>query len=48
VPRRIAAEPQFGDFSDWVNVFKPGTGTITVWENQGGKRGAQLYNKSGM
>jgi len=26
-----------------VNVFKPGTGTITIWENAAGKRGAQLY-----
>ena len=34
---------KFADFSDWVNVFKPGTGTITIWENTGGKRGAQLY-----
>lgn len=33
----------FGSFSDWVNVFKPGTGTITVFENIGGKRGPQLY-----
>lgn len=33
----------FGSFSDWTNVFKPGTGTITVWENTGGKRGSQLY-----
>ena len=34
---------KFGDFSDWVNVFKPGTGTITVWENVGGVRGAMVY-----
>eukprot|EP01048_Picozoa_sp_COSAG05_P000124 COSAG05_NODE_3_length_51333_cov_129.132080_24_plen_626_part_00 len=34
---------KFSDFSDWVNVFKPGTGTITIWENVGGKRGAQVY-----
>lgn len=33
----------FGSFSDWTNVFRPGTGQITVWENVGGKRGAQLY-----
>lgn len=26
-----------------VNVFKPGTGTITIWENVGGKRGDQVY-----
>jgi hypothetical protein len=32
---------KFADFSDWVNVFKPGSGTITVWENVGGTRGAQ-------
>ena len=37
---------KFSDFSDWVNVFKPGTGTITIWENTGGKRGAQLYKLS--
>jgi hypothetical protein len=33
----------FGSFSDWTNVFKPGSGTITVWENVEGKRGPQLY-----
>ena len=37
---------KFTDFSDWVNVFKPGTGTITVYENTGGKRGAQVYTQS--
>ena len=37
---------KFGDFSDWVNVFKPGTGDITIWENTGGKRGAKLYSLS--
>ena len=26
---------KFGDFSDWVNVFKPGKGTITIYENTG-------------
>ena len=31
-----------------VNVFKPGTGTITVWENTGGTRGAVLYQKKGI
>lgn len=31
-----------------VNVFKPGTGTITVWENTGGTRGAQLYQLKGI
>ena len=35
---------KFGDFSDWVNVFKPGKGAITLWENIGGKRSAtSLY-----
>ena len=29
---------KFGDFGDWVNIFKPGTGTITIWENKAGKR----------
>eukprot|EP01047_Picozoa_sp_COSAG01_P063539 COSAG01_NODE_8250_length_2856_cov_79.780921_3_plen_64_part_00 len=29
--------------SQWVNVFKPGSGTITVWENTGGTRGAQIF-----
>lgn len=37
---------KFSDFSDWVNVFKPGTGTITIWENVNGKRGDQLYKLS--
>lgn len=36
---------QFGEFSDWVNVFKPGTGDITIWENTGGTRGAQIFQK---
>ena len=27
-----------------VNVFKPGSGTIKVWENSGGKRGELLYS----
>ena len=31
-----------------VNVFKPGTGTITIWENTGGTRGAVLYQKKGI
>ena len=26
-------------------MFKPGTGTITIWENTGGTRGAVLYTK---
>ena len=29
---------KFGDFSDWVNVFKPGSGTISLWENVAVKR----------
>ena len=37
-----------GDFSDWVNVFKPGTGTITIWENVGGARGAKIYTLKGI
>ena len=32
----------FGQFSGWVDVFKVGTGTFTVWESSGGVRGAQL------
>ena len=39
---------KFSDFSDWVNVFKPGKGTITIWENTGGTRGAQLYQLKGI
>ena len=39
---------KFADFSDWVNVFKPGIGTITVWENTGGTRGPQLYQLEGI
>ena len=39
---------KFGDFSDWVNVFKPGKGTITVWENSGGVRGKQIYQLNGI
>ena len=39
---------KFADFSDWVNKFKPGKGTITVWENTGGARGAQLYQLKGI
>ena len=39
---------RFGDFSDWVNVFKPGKGTITIWENTGGSRGKQLYQLKGI
>ena len=29
-------------------MFKPGTGTITVWENSGGQRGAVLYQLKGI
>jgi hypothetical protein len=39
---------KFGDFSDWVNVFKPGSGTIKVWENTGGTRGPLLYTLPGI
>ena len=40
---------EFGEFSDWVNVFKPGTGTITIWENVGGARSAEpLYTLKGI
>jgi hypothetical protein len=34
---------KFTQYSDWVNVFQPGTGTITIYENDGGTRGKQLY-----
>ena len=39
---------KFGQFSDWVNVFKAGKGTLTVWESVDGKKGAQLYQLSGI
>ena len=39
---------KFGDFSDWVNVFKPGKGTITIYENSGGTRGKSLYQLKGI
>jgi hypothetical protein len=39
---------KFSDFSDWVNVFKPGTGTITICENTGGTRGDQIYQLTGI
>ncbi len=29
-------------------MFKPGTGSITIWENTGGTRGAVLYSKQGI
>ena len=32
----------------WVNVFKPGKGTITIWENVGGTRGQQIYQLKGI
>ena len=31
-----------------MNCFKPGTGTITVFENTGGSRGAQIYQLKGI
>ena len=31
-----------------MNVFKPGSGTITIYENDEGKRGAQLYSLKGI
>ena len=39
---------KFAQFSNWVNVFKPGTGTVRVYENTGGSRGALLYTKMGV
>jgi hypothetical protein len=34
----------FTQNSDWINVFKVGTGTITIWESLGGgARGRHLY-----
>jgi hypothetical protein len=39
---------KYSDFSDWSNVFKPGTGTITIWENVGGQRGAQIFQLKGI
>ena len=35
---------KFGNFSNWVSVFKPGSGSITIWENNEGVRGKQLYH----
>jgi hypothetical protein len=32
----------------WVNIFKPGKGTITLWENIAGTRGKQLLKLSGI
>ena len=46
--RGVRRKQKFGDFSDWVNVFKPGTGTITVYENSGGTRGPQLFQLKGI
>ena len=34
---------KFADFSDWNNLFKPGQGTLTVFENKGGDRGPALF-----
>ena len=34
--------------AQWVNIFKPGKGTITVFENSGGARGTQLYTLTGI
>jgi hypothetical protein len=34
---------KFGQSSDWVSVFKPGSGSITIWENLNGVRGRRLY-----
>lgn len=34
---------KFARYSDWVNVFRPGTGTITIWENNNGVTGRQLF-----
>jgi hypothetical protein len=46
--RGVRRKQKFGDFSDWVNVFKPGTGTITVYENSGRTRGPQLFQLKGI
>ena len=36
----------FANYSNWVNVFKSGSGTLTLFENVGGQRGARtLYSK---
>lgn len=37
----------FGDFSDWINVFAVGKGTITVFESVAGKRGRQVFQLKG-
>lgn len=34
---------KFAQFSEWTSVFKPGKGTIAVWENVMGVRGDFLY-----
>jgi hypothetical protein len=36
---------RFGQHSNWVSVFKVGTGTLTLWENLNGQRGRQLFTK---
>ena len=35
-------------FAVCAQVFKPGKGTITIYENTDGKRGAQLYQLKGI
>ena len=34
----------FGQHSNWVNVFEPGVGSITFWENVNGVTGKMLYH----
>lgn len=36
----------FGEFSNWTSAFEVGTGAVTVWENVGGTRGAELLSVS--
>jgi hypothetical protein len=38
----------FGDYSDWINVFVPGSGSITIWENVNGVRGQQVFEDDGI
>ena len=35
---------KFAQYSNWVNVFEPGAGSITIWENTGGATGKMLYH----
>lgn len=35
----------FSNDSNWVNVFKSGSGTLTLFENIGGRRGPRLLTK---